>query len=306
MLPRFPRLGRALAGFVLAGLARAGAAQGDSATAASAAPPSSGVEVTYLANSGFLLESGAHSILIDACLRDPVLPYAALPGHVLGKLTSARAPFDRPLLVLVSHDHADHVQPRVLERVLAANPASRLVSSPQVVAMLAANATDFEAIRAQVEPAEVVRGSLLTHEGDGLRIDFFKLDHGGKGHEQLAHLAHRIELGGLRLLHVGDAEPSPANFAPYHLDQRPLDVAFVPYWYFGSAGGVSVLREELRARILVPCHVPPHEWKNLAALLSESFPEAVLFREPLEKHRFEPAGTPPPSAAGPGPSTEGG
>ncbi|NOT29171.1 MAG: MBL fold metallo-hydrolase [Planctomycetes bacterium] len=255
---------------------------------APAVPAGSGVEITYLANAGFYLESVDGSVLIDACLREPVGLHSALPGPVHGKLTNARPPFDRPSLVLVSHEHLDHVQARVLEKLLVNNPGARLVTSQQVVSVLQGGAQDFEVIRGRVESVQPAPGTIQRREEEGLSVGFFRLEHSGKGHPMLVHLGHLIELGGLRILHVGDAEPNPANFAAYDLDSLGIDVALVPYWYFGSVGGAEVLREQIQARTVIACHVPPSKWAELSEFLKAQFPEVVLFKESLEKKRFLP------------------
>lgn len=270
-------------------LTSARASQAEPERGAAAVLEARGVEITYLANAGFYLESGNRSVLIDACLREPVGLHSALPGPVHGKLTNAKPPFDRPALVLVSHEHLDHVQTRVLEKVLVNNPGARLVTSQQVVGALQGGAQDFEAIRGRVESVQPVPGTIQRREEDGLNVGFLRLEHSGKGHPMLVHLGHLIELGGLRILHVGDAEPTPANFAAYDLDSLGIDVAFVPYWYFGSAAGAEVLREQIKARTVIACHVPPSKWAELNEFLKTQFPEVVLFKESLEKRSFLPA-----------------
>ncbi len=251
-----------------------------------------GVEITYLANAGFYLRSREHAVLIDACLREPVGVYETLPGPVRNKLLNRGAPFDEAMLVLVSHEHSDHVQLRVLERLLLSNPGAHLATSPQVVALLKNGAADYTVLEKRVETVQVRRGAMSSLTEQGLQVSFFQLDHSGKGHERLVNLGHLIELGGLRILHVGDAEPSPGNFAAYGLASKGIDVAIVPYWYFGSPGGAQVLREEIRARTLIACHVPPRERESLNALLSTQFPEVILFQNPMETRTFLPAAAP--------------
>ncbi len=261
-----------------------------SASAAPAPPASTaGVEITYLANAGFYLRSGKTAVLIDACLREPVGLHAALPGPVHGQLTNAKPPFDQLALVLVSHEHSDHVQPRVLEKLLTNNLGARLMSSPQVVERLQAGAQDYEAIRGRVATVQPVLGTFHAHAEEGLTVGFFRLEHSGKGHQLLEHFGHLIELGGVRILHVGDAEPRPGNFAAYDLDSKAIDVAIVPYWFYGSASGAQALREQIAARTVIVSHVPPTKWAELDQLLKAQFPEVVLFKDPLEKRTFAPA-----------------
>jgi glyoxylase-like metal-dependent hydrolase (beta-lactamase superfamily II) len=79
-------------------------------------PRVTGVDVTFLANAGFFLESGRYSVLIDAFLREPTDLFAGLPDAVYKQLVNAQAPFDELTIVLVSHDHPDHAQMRGLEK----------------------------------------------------------------------------------------------------------------------------------------------------------------------------------------------
>lgn len=261
-----------------------------------------GADVTFLANEGFLIESGRYSVLIDAFVREQEGIYGALPTEVHKELVNARPPFDGLTIVLVSHEHADHVQMRSLEKYLGNNSQAQLMTSPRVIEALRGGSRDFQAIQRRVTPIPTVRGSPNKLVQEEMSLEFFQLEHGGKANEGGFNLAHLIEIGGVRLLHVGDAEPTPANFSPYKLASRNIDVAFVPYWFFGSPAGMQVLQEEIRARTVVACHVPPREWERLDQLLKEQFPEVVLFKEALEKRSFLPAGTAPP----PGTSEGGG
>ena len=113
------------------------------------------VEVTYLANEGFLIQSGNKKILIDALFRGELAPYAGIPGEWREKLETAKAPFDAVDLVLVSHVHSDHFDAASVARHLAHNPHAILVSSPQVV----------EKVRAMCDDAQDIAGELLKTAG---------------------------------------------------------------------------------------------------------------------------------------------
>jgi len=260
-----------------------------------------GVDVTFLANEGFYLETGRYGILIDAFVREPTEPYGALPSEVHKQLANAKPPFDKYTVVLVSHEHPDHVQMRGLEKYLGHNNKAQLFTSPQVIHGLSAGAQDFEAIAHRVTPVVTTLGAIKALRQEYVSIDFFQLEHGGKGNEKVLNLGHLIEMGGLTILHVGDAEPTVENFGSYDLKSRKIDIAFVPYWFFGKASGARVLNEQIQARIVVACHVPPKEQEKLQALLTAQFPQVVMFTEALEKRHFDPLGAPAaPAQDGPG------
>ena len=64
-----------------------------------------------------------------------------------------------------------------------------------------------------------------------------------------------IEVGGRRVLHVGDAEQDPEIFASLDLPSRDLDVALVPYWYLRTKSGrifldeMEISEEEFRSAV---------------------------------------------------------
>jgi L-ascorbate metabolism protein UlaG (beta-lactamase superfamily) len=253
-------------------------------------PRVTGVDVTFLANAGFFLESGRYSVLIDAFLREPTDLFAGLPDAVYKQLVNAQAPFDELTIVLVSHDHPDHAQMRGLEKYLGKNRLAQLMTSPPVIRSLQAHARDFEALHRRITPIPTSRNSGNKIVQEEMSIEFLPLEHRGKPGEEVLNLGHLIEIGGVRVLHVGDAQPTVENFGAYDLDQRRIDVAIVPYWFFNQAKGVQVLNEEIRARTVVACHVPPSELEKFGEALKAMFPEVILFREAMEKRTFLPGG----------------
>lgn len=251
--------------------------------------PESGVEVTFLANEGFLLRSGKYSILIDAFLREPVGVFGALPEDLHKRLVNALPPFDALTVVLVSHIHGDHLQVRSLEKFLGRNNNAQLLSSEQVLRFVHAGAKDFEAIGKRTTPIPLVKGAMKTLKEEGMSVSFFELAHfEAPADTKEINLGHLIRIGGLKILHVGDAAPTPEAFAAYDLASEKIDVAIVPYWFFGSAQGVRVLHERVRPRQVIMAHVPPSNHEKLAGMMKEQFPDVIVFEKALEKRTFLP------------------
>ncbi|HEX6884232.1 MAG TPA: MBL fold metallo-hydrolase [Planctomycetota bacterium] len=292
MLPKIP-LAWLAALSSLAGPVLAQDPAGAPSQAARPEPKVLGVDVTYMANAGFFFESGRYSVLIDAFLREETDMFAALPEQVNKDLVNARPPFDGLTLVFVSHVHPDHVQMRGLEKFLTNNPQAQLVSGPDVIQALRDGARDLEAIQRRMTPVRTARGAMTQAVQEEMSIEFFELEHSGKAYADVRNVAHLVEIGGVRLLHVGDAEPTLENYKPYDLKSRRIDVVFVPYWYFGKPEGVQVLKEHIQARTVVACHVPPREWEELNEFLKSNFPDVILFKDTLEKRHFLPAGEEP-------------
>ena len=271
------------------------AAQVRPSDAGPAEPAPEGVEVTFLANAGFLLHSGKYSVLIDAFLKEPHGAYEALPPETFQNLVQGRPPFDGFVLALVSHNHPDHIQPRAAEKFLTSNKQAQLISSPQVLAALKAAAKDFSAIQHRVTPVRPPQ-TLVQEE---MSVEFLSLAHTGAENQEILNLGHLITMGGVKILHVGDAEPNPENFAPYSLAEKKIDVAIVPYWYFGSEAGGRVITEEIQARTLIACHIPPKDFEKFSAAMHENHPEVLIFGKPLESHTFQPTPAAEPPAEKP-------
>jgi len=249
-------------------------------------PEPAELQLTYLANEGFLCRSGEDAVLFDAFVSEPYAGYAALPEEVHAKLVRAEAPFDAVDVAITSHVHGDHFQPEPACAFLAAAPGVLFVSSPQVVQELAERCPAPEgeagtAERARRRALDPARGHTAGIEHGDVRVDAFPLSHGPGRFAGIQNLGHVVRLGGFRILHLGDAHMDPRNFAPYELPTLELDVALVPYWYFGSTVGEVLLSEHLEARLVVAMHVPPGEVQAVRTALARSHPDVVVFTEPL-------------------------
>src|SRR5215204_6090216 len=96
-------------------------------------PAAASIEVRYIANEGVLVSSPDKRILIDGLHRRYKDDYAFLPDAEREKIESARPPFDKVDLVLVSHMHGDHFHPESLGLYLKNNTKALFASSQQVV-----------------------------------------------------------------------------------------------------------------------------------------------------------------------------
>ncbi len=245
--------------------------------------PDEGVELTYLANSGFLIRSADGGVLIDGMLARPYSSYSAVPAEVRQQMLSGESPFDDVRLALVSHAHGDHFQAPWASEYLAAREDLVLGASPRVLGTLANIEGSAESLEDRLTEFDVEVGETETFEAvDGIPVKAFRLRHSGRPGHDLENLGQVVELGGIRVLHVGDAEGSAGNYQPYDLANGKIDVALVPYWYFLNPGQADFLAEHVNAGVYVAIHVPPKELTSVKALLEKTHPGVVVFEECLE------------------------
>ena len=248
-----------------------------------------GLTIEYIANEGVSISSGSSRILLDAIHRRYKPDYDFTPEDLLSKIETARFPYNRVNLILVSHNHFDHFHPESIARHLKNNSAAMLVSSGQVVddvleardklaeqtGIKGAEASQFKTIKFEWKMSE-------DFEKDGVKIRFLGLRHANSqlpAYRGIQNLGHLIEIGGKKLLHIGDADMFTENFSAFGLEDELIDVVFVPYWFALSKEGRAILNKELKAKTIVAVHVPPAGQSKTIRDILESMPSIVVFSE---------------------------
>ncbi len=214
----------------------------------------------YLGNEGIMVTSGDTRILFDAFYADSYGQYALVPDATRQALIEGRKPYANVDAVFVSHVHGDHFTPAPTLAFLRANPSVPLYASRQVIdALLAAGADD--AMLQRLHAFTLAAGDPAQSASVGsIDIAVVRIPHaGGQRTENIENLAFRVTLNdSMTVLHLGDADSDDSLFAPHqaHWDAQPLDAAFPPYWFLGSAAGQSILDQRLKPARTIGIHVP--------------------------------------------------
>ena len=271
------------------------------ATACVAAEQASS-RVTYVANEGFLIQVGSKKVLIDAIFNDETINYAHVPdSETLENLENAEPPFDDIDLILVTHKHRDHFAADSVSRHLASNSEGVLVAPSQAVELLAAVDPELERFGDRIKDLklELYRSVEMTIRG--IRVEAHRLRHSaymvkdpetGKSynrHEGIENIVYLIEIDGVKFFHVGDAILS--QDADYFTDEsfprQDVTVAFLEFFDW-SDETKEILHSRMSPDHVVFMHLPPQaeEIEKLARRLTEIYPNAFVFRKPLEAHSF--------------------
>lgn len=249
-------------------------------------PQDKSVEVRYIANEGVLISSKDKRVLIDGLHRRYGPEYAYLPDAELEKIETAKPPFEKIDLLLVSHMHGDHFHPESIGRYLANSPSTVFASSQQVVDLLASKFADYDKVKTRVTPiAYKVKDRKAINLG-GIDVEFLGVGHGSGRHASIENLGHVFTLGGKTFLHVGDAEITPEIFDSFDLETRGIDIAILPYWFLTSVGGRAIIRDHVKPKHLIAVHVGPGEAESVKKQIEKEFPDAHVFGTMLEKRNF--------------------
>jgi len=258
-----------------------------------------GIDVTYLGNAGFLVAVGDSKVLVDGLYRDGVKGYATVPDDALGKIEQGKAPFDGIDLILATHYHADHFDPRSVAQHLVANPKATFVSTPQAVERLRAVMDDFDSIASRVRAVFPAEGESSSFDVGAIKLRVLNLHH-GRGSD-VENIGFVVSLGGETFAHFGDTQVDNEEMAPHRLFQEQIDLAFVGYWELQSGTRRRLYHDNVGATHIVAMHLPrpdasPSYFGDAATLeeaiagIRRSMSNVVIFERPLEtKHIAPPA-----------------
>jgi len=245
-----------------------------------------GVSITFLANEGVLLSAGDQQVLIDALFRKYETGYAVPADSTREALERARAPFDSVELILVTHRHGDHFHPASVASHLRENPRAMLLTSAQVIDSLRGRLSAERDLTPQLLARTTAHGARRREIINGITVELLGLPHGGARHRHVEHLGYIVDIGGRRVLHVGDTDVSEETFAPFRLDTARIDVALLPMWMVTSKEGQRVIERWIRPKHVVAIHVGTEETAKAPRAVSAAIAGAITFTRSLEMRRW--------------------
>ncbi|HXI04617.1 MAG TPA: MBL fold metallo-hydrolase, partial [Candidatus Saccharimonadales bacterium] len=144
-----------------------------------ASPPPPALEITYVANEGFLVQAAGRKIAIDTFFEGETIDWcdAPAPGTV-EKMRSAKGPFEGIDLILVTHGHVDHFSPGLVLAHLSSNPKTVVVASPQVTSRLRSDPAWNDRYETRIRKIDVPLFGSREVTVDGIRVEAHRIRHG--------------------------------------------------------------------------------------------------------------------------------
>lgn len=249
-------------------------------------PASADLVITQLANEGVMITDGETRILIDAMVVESYSIYGGLTPEAVPLFEQLSGPFSDIDLLLVSHRHHDHNQPRFACQFMQESVHTVLLASSQVLGLMREKCREFVTSSPRVQLVDPDYEQTYTMELEQGSISVFPLSHGSGKYARLQNHGHLIEIGGMSVLHIGDAAMNAADFIRAGLNEIEVDVALIPFWYFQPGPGSELVSQFMDASYKMAVHIPPGEMQEVEEYMAENFPRVIILSKPLDRALF--------------------
>jgi ankyrin repeat protein/L-ascorbate metabolism protein UlaG (beta-lactamase superfamily) len=243
--------------------------------------------IRYIGNEGFLIEAGSKTVLVDGLVRNP-WGYANTPERAPDLTKAAQAPFERIDLLLFSHAHRDHFEPKMALEVLSAQAQAVLVGDNLVSGELKAEGPDaFKAIGSRIKTMDIKMGERMSLTIAGIPLSVIGVNHGSADRPYLT-LGYIMEIGGFKIYHQGDIFPD-ANMPflkslPW--EDEKIDIAFFDPFFFQNEEAKRIVLERIKPSAVILMHMMNDEVDGTYGRLSPGIPQLLAFRAAMESKVF--------------------
>ncbi len=200
------------------------------------------VRLWWLGQAGFAFKTARGTVVY----ADPYLSDAVERLHGFKRLSLAPIAAEdvRTDLVILTHEHTDHLDPDALPVIARNNPECRFA---------APIGCEEGLTQAGISPdRRLLLQANSTHECGEVRIHTAPADHGDYSPSALALL---LEFGGVRMMLTGDTSLRPELCRPV-IDLKPDVILSCINGVFGNMNHIDAARlvEQAKPRYAVPCH----------------------------------------------------
>jgi L-ascorbate metabolism protein UlaG (beta-lactamase superfamily) len=223
-----------------------------------AATGAADLEVTAIANEGFLVRAAGKAVLVDALFRatapHPDFYQQGPSETLLMRMISGEGEFSRVDLVLVTHHHADHFDAATAVAFLRRHAESVLIGTDSVREAMAELA-GFAEVSDRVLAPSLDWATCAALPVNGVDVRVCRARHSGI--PSVTNLVYRVDLSGVSFVHEGDVDLSDKTFTGLGLAEDGLDLAFLHSWWVSSDEGRSATLRDLHPSRIVLMH---HRW----------------------------------------------
>ena len=188
------------------------------------------IDVTYIANAGFLIESSGNKILIDALFNNGWNTYLIPTDSIVSKIIHQQAPFDGVNLMLITHNHEDHFNDSMVIAYLNNNTKNALIAPPLVTNSIIKNPT-FKNNKNQIVELKKNNRDKNDTTINGIRVRSFFILHDSR--PNIEHVGYLIDIGEVKIFHSGDNNGSDSvEYEKLQLKKEQINLTLLNFYGF--------------------------------------------------------------------------
>jgi L-ascorbate metabolism protein UlaG (beta-lactamase superfamily) len=245
------------------------------------------IDVTYIANCGFLLETNGKQLVIDALFKEGFHNYLVTPDSIAARIITSQKPFNNVHLMLITHNHEDHFNDSLVVKYLNYNPDNILIAPP-LVAQTILKHPDYKKSKNQIVELDKVNQDKNDTIIQGIRIRSFFIQHDNR--PEIENVGYLIDMDGIKIFHTGDCTGADTlQIKNLQLQNKDIDLAFLNYYGFWRyKKSRDFLKENINPKEIVLMHIPPHEVESVKNSVNKisDFIDINVFDNSMNKKSF--------------------
>lgn len=262
------------------------------------------IEVTYIANEGFMIKVDDKKILIDAFFGDKEYGFCDIPkAETMNSILKNEDCFKDIDLIATTHAHVDHFYaPFVIEHLMN-NQKGKFISCKQSIDNLKEQ-NNYEMVKNNL--FEITPDSFTyvdtTLNGIGVRV--YRIAHGPyytedpktgekiNVHQNIQNVGFLFNIDGVKIFHSGDSnEDGIEDYQHFRLDMENIDVAFLGRGFIWEPNckGIELVKKYINAKHIVLMHIQHEEYdeyNKVATQLKNEFESIKIFKTEMETKNY--------------------
>jgi L-ascorbate metabolism protein UlaG (beta-lactamase superfamily) len=240
------------------------------------------LQITYIANEGFLISNDNIKILIDGLFKSK--SYTCPSDSLVSKIIDNKAPVDNINFFLVTHDHQDHFNEKLVSDFLSKNPKTKFISTSESCNKL--NETGFKSTNLFCQNLEIGEIKEINEiKDENFSVSAFRLKHGTS--TEINNLAYIIRINDYSIMHLGDAFvlQNEEYINKINWDSYKIDVLFLGYMDVNEFV-LEILKKTIKPKNIVMMHIHEDDIQEAKDRNQQYNANAIIFEKELDTKIF--------------------
>lgn len=235
------------------------------------------IKITYMGNMGFVITDGDKQVIIDG-LHGNLNGWYQVPPTAMTDLQAGRAPYGPSDIAMCTHAHGDHLSNAAVNSFLAANSGARFLAPPQ--ARSGISSSRAESLNTALHESEI----FIHNEVEVEVLHAHHFDQFGNDFSGVENYMYIVNIGGMKVLHMGDVRYSANNLSPFDLGAKDIDIVIIPTFNtLVSAANNTLIMDQISPDHIIATHL---QTSTVVSTVQVAFPQADVFNTPLGFKRY--------------------